>query len=160
MCCIGQLPLSSRWGRTGAACLGQTGTLDSLALVPDLFLAHPLIFSHRSSAFRQLLVALLAWIVLVLPCAGAFAGTDPVPSSGESAQRILSVHGENAPVPPLPDADSLSADAFSSDFSHDADKLLSFFYMHWDAPVISWAGVEFVALVPGPVFPFERPPRA
>ena len=93
---------------------------------------------------------------------GAFASTDPVSSSGENAQRIRLVQGENenAPVQPLPDADSLSGDAFSNDLSHEADKLLSFFYMHWDAPVISWAGVAFVALVPAPVFPFERPPRA
>lgn len=57
-------------------------------------------------------------------------------------------------------AEEASGEAYSGDYPHEADKLLSLFALHWGSQGASWSDAYFVALHPDPVFSFERPPKS
>ncbi len=66
-------------------------------------------------------------------------------------------------APPSESAEALCGESFgdtySGDYSHETDKLLMLFALHWGRVAVSWGSVYSAALSPDPVFSFERPPK-
>lgn len=98
-------------------------------------------------------------------------------SSGERAQIVaasstfafvnptdLNAEAESLLAPSLtsagePEVESFG-DAYSGDYSHETDKLLMFFALHWGRAVASWSSVYSAVQSSDPVFSFERPPKS
>lgn len=121
--------------------------------------------------FRWLLAILVAFS-LVLPHLTPSRATV---SAGEYAQVVADSSASVNPTDLAAEAESLCApslasagepegesfgDAYSGDYSHETDKLLMLFALHWGRAVASWSSIYSVALSPDPVFSFERPPKS
>ncbi len=121
--------------------------------------------------FRWLLAILLA-LSLVLP---HLTPSGARVSSGERAQIVAASSAFVNPTDLTGGAGSLCVpslapggesegesfgDAYSGDYSHETDKLLMLFALHWGRAVVSWSSVYSAVLTPDPVFSFERPPKS
>lgn len=67
-------------------------------------------------------------------------------------------------VQPSESAEALGGESFgdtySGDYSHETDKLLMLFSLHWGRVAVSWGSIYSAVLSPDPVFSFERPPKS
>lgn len=125
----------------------------------DSFSASKRLFTTPVS-FRWLIVllAVVSFVVPVVMPSTAFAAETASsamnsPATGDGGE-LLSGQSD--------DSTESAGETFSGDYSHDtheADKILLSFALHWDATAAVWGGVYAVIQPPDPVFSFERPPK-
>ena len=116
-----------------------------------------------SAVYLRWFLALLAVFSLILPHLPApipHAGSGEAPSVAALVAPDEGAQAGDAQLESTPESGEAFGEGSPGDYPHETDKITSLFALHLGGFGSSWPDGYFVALLPDPIFSFERPPKS